>query len=62
LFEALPAEKRGASHPDPALLAQILLPILRSGDAVTVKGSRGSQPTARMAAVVTAIQQWANQG
>jgi len=52
LFEALPAEKRGAHLPDSATLAAMAAAALEPGDAVLVKGSLGS----RMAAVVAAIK------
>ncbi len=52
LFEALPAEKRGAHAACSATLAPVLRGALRGGDAVLVKGSLG----ARMAAVVQALE------
>ncbi len=52
LYEALPAEKRGACVADSAALAPIVRAALRGGDAVLVKGSLGS----RMAAVVRALE------
>jgi len=51
LHDALPAALRGGHAADAAALTQILLPVLRGGDVVTVKGSLGS----RMGPVVEAI-------
>ncbi|MFV0296560.1 MAG: UDP-N-acetylmuramoyl-tripeptide--D-alanyl-D-alanine ligase [Hyphomicrobiaceae bacterium] len=52
LFAAIPAEKRGAWAPTSAELVAQLVPNVRSGDTVMVKGSLGS----RMAQVVDAIK------
>jgi UDP-N-acetylmuramoyl-tripeptide--D-alanyl-D-alanine ligase len=52
LFDALPAERRGAWAADSTVLAPIVAAALRPGDAVLVKGSLGS----RMATVVRAIE------
>lgn len=52
LFDALPAERRGAHAADSAALADAVVAALRPGDAVLVKGSLGS----RMATVVTALK------
>ncbi|NBC31044.1 MAG: UDP-N-acetylmuramoylalanyl-D-glutamyl-2,6-diaminopimelate--D-alanyl-D-alanine ligase [Alphaproteobacteria bacterium] len=53
LYEALPATRRAGYAPAAAELAEQLLPVLRPGDAVMVKGSLGS----RMATVVTALRE-----
>ena len=53
LYDAVPANIRGAHAPDSAALAAILVPHLRAGDAVLVKGSLGS----RMRVVVDALEQ-----
>jgi UDP-N-acetylmuramoyl-tripeptide--D-alanyl-D-alanine ligase len=52
LFDALPADKRGAHTPDSATLAPIVTAAVKAGDAVMVKGSAGS----RMALVVDALK------
>jgi UDP-N-acetylmuramoyl-tripeptide--D-alanyl-D-alanine ligase len=52
LFDALPAERRGAHLPDSASLAPLLAAAVRPGDAVLVKGSLGS----RMAVVISALK------
>ncbi|MFV3074139.1 UDP-N-acetylmuramoylalanyl-D-glutamyl-2,6-diaminopimelate--D-alanyl-D-alanine ligase [Niveispirillum fermenti] len=52
LFDALPAEKRGAHAPDSTTLAPLVTAAIRAGDAVMVKGSAGS----RMALVVEALK------
>ncbi|QYU66637.1 hypothetical protein J4558_16865 [Leptolyngbya sp. 15MV] len=52
LFDALPAEKRGAHLPDSETAARMVAAALEPGDAVLVKGSLGS----RMAVVVAAIK------
>jgi UDP-N-acetylmuramoyl-tripeptide--D-alanyl-D-alanine ligase len=52
LFDALPADKRGAHEPDSATLAPIVTAAVKAGDAVMVKGSAGS----RMALVVDALK------
>ncbi len=52
LFDALPPALQGAHAPDSASLIPLLLPALRAGDVVTVKGSLGS----RMAPVVERIR------
>jgi UDP-N-acetylmuramoyl-tripeptide--D-alanyl-D-alanine ligase len=51
LFDALPADQRGAYAADSARLADILAADLRGGDAVLIKGSLGS----RMRLVVDAV-------
>ncbi len=56
LLDALPHHLRGGNHPNPSDLASLLIPQLRAGDVITVKGSRGAAPKARMAAVVDAIK------
>jgi UDP-N-acetylmuramoyl-tripeptide--D-alanyl-D-alanine ligase len=56
LLDALPPHLRGGNHPNPSDLASLLIPQLRAGDVITVKGSRGEAPKARMAAVVDAIK------
>jgi UDP-N-acetylmuramoyl-tripeptide--D-alanyl-D-alanine ligase len=53
LHEALPAAKRGAHVAESGLLALMLPPLLRAGDAVLVKGSLGS----RMGRVVQALKE-----
>ncbi|MFN6953543.1 MAG: UDP-N-acetylmuramoyl-tripeptide--D-alanyl-D-alanine ligase [Acetobacteraceae bacterium] len=53
LHEALPERKRGAHVADSALLAALLPPLLRAGDAVLVKGSLGM----RMSRVVQALKE-----
>jgi UDP-N-acetylmuramoyl-tripeptide--D-alanyl-D-alanine ligase len=52
LAEALPAERLGAHAPDSGALAEILVPQVRNGDVILVKGSLGS----RMARVVEALE------
>lgn len=52
LFDALPADKRGAHAPDSATLATIITAAVKPGDALMVKGSAGS----RMALVVEALK------
>ena len=52
LFDALPAEKRGAWAPTSQELIPHVLATIRPGDAVMVKGSLGS----RMAPIVEAIK------
>lgn len=52
LFDALPAEKRGAWTPDAASLAPLINSNLTDGDLVLVKGSFGS----RMRDVVAALK------
>ncbi|MFC3227889.1 UDP-N-acetylmuramoylalanyl-D-glutamyl-2,6-diaminopimelate--D-alanyl-D-alanine ligase [Marinibaculum pumilum] len=52
LFDALPATVQGRHAADSAALAPHLLPLLRAGDVVTVKGSLGS----RMGPIVEQIQ------
>lgn len=55
LHEALPDRKRGAHVADSGVLATLLPPLLRAGDAVLVKGSLGM----RMARVVQALKEFA---
>ena len=52
LFNALPAPKRAAHASDSAALAPIVANLLRSGDAILIKGSLGS----RMKLVVNALE------
>jgi UDP-N-acetylmuramoyl-tripeptide--D-alanyl-D-alanine ligase len=52
LWEALPASRRGGYAEDSAALEAQLLPAIRAGDVVMVKGSLGS----RMAPIVKALQ------
>ncbi|HTW68397.1 MAG TPA: Mur ligase family protein, partial [Acetobacteraceae bacterium] len=52
LFEALPAERRGAYAPDSATLAPIAANAVAPGDAILVKGSLGS----RMRLIVEALE------
>jgi UDP-N-acetylmuramoyl-tripeptide--D-alanyl-D-alanine ligase len=52
LWEALPASRRGGYAEDSAALEAQVLPAIRAGDAVMVKGSLGS----RMAPIVKALQ------
>jgi UDP-N-acetylmuramoyl-tripeptide--D-alanyl-D-alanine ligase len=52
LWQALPAGRRGGYAEDSAALEAQLLPAIRAGDAVMVKGSLGS----RMASIVKALQ------
>ena len=52
LFDALPADRRGAHAPDSAALAPMVAASLKPGDAGLVKGSLGS----RMATVVAALK------
>jgi UDP-N-acetylmuramoyl-tripeptide--D-alanyl-D-alanine ligase len=52
LFDALPAEHRGAWAVDSASLAPVVAAALQPGDAVLVKGSLGS----RMAVIVRALE------
>ena len=51
LYDALPAQRRGAWAPDSAGLAQTLIAALEAGDTIMVKGSLGS----RMGFIVNAI-------
>jgi UDP-N-acetylmuramoyl-tripeptide--D-alanyl-D-alanine ligase len=51
LFDALPADKRGAYAADSTALQPIVLDAVRAGDAVSVKGSLGS----RMGPIVDAL-------
>lgn len=51
LYDALPAERRGAWTPDSASLKDAVIGALKSGDTVMIKGSLGS----RMGLIVTAI-------
>jgi len=52
LYEALPADRRGAHAADAATLAPLVQAALRDGDAVLVKGSLGM----RMAGIVRALE------
>jgi UDP-N-acetylmuramoyl-tripeptide--D-alanyl-D-alanine ligase len=52
LWQALPASRRGGYAEDSAALEAQLLPAIRAGDVVMVKGSLGS----RMASIVKALQ------
>jgi len=52
LWQALPASRRGGYAEDSAALQAQVLPVIRAGDAVMVKGSLGS----RMAPIVKALQ------
>jgi UDP-N-acetylmuramoyl-tripeptide--D-alanyl-D-alanine ligase len=52
LWEALPASRRGGYAEDSAALEAQVLPAIRAGDVVMVKGSLGS----RMAPIVKALQ------
>jgi UDP-N-acetylmuramoyl-tripeptide--D-alanyl-D-alanine ligase len=52
LWQALPASRRGGYAEDSAALEAQVLPVIRAGDVVMVKGSLGS----RMATVVKALQ------
>jgi UDP-N-acetylmuramoyl-tripeptide--D-alanyl-D-alanine ligase len=52
LWEALPASRRGGYAEDSATLESQVLPAIRAGDVVMVKGSLGS----RMAPIVKALQ------
>jgi UDP-N-acetylmuramoyl-tripeptide--D-alanyl-D-alanine ligase len=52
LWEALPAERRGAHAPNSAALQPMVLDSIRPGDAVMVKGSLGS----RMGPIVAALK------
>jgi UDP-N-acetylmuramoyl-tripeptide--D-alanyl-D-alanine ligase len=51
LFDALPADKRGAHAADSAALRPLVLDAVRGGDAVSIKGSLGS----RMGPIVDAL-------
>src|ERR1700733_10282159 len=52
LWQALPASRRGGYAEDSAALEAQVLPVIRAGDVVMVKGSLGS----RMATIVKALQ------
>jgi UDP-N-acetylmuramoyl-tripeptide--D-alanyl-D-alanine ligase len=52
LFDALPAERRGAHAADSAALLPLVLQAVRPGDVVMVKGSLGS----RMALLVEGLK------
>ena len=52
LWQALPANRRGGYAEDSAALEAQVLPAIRAGDVVMVKGSLGS----RMAPIVKALQ------
>ena len=52
LWHALPANRRGGYAADSAALEAQVLPAIRAGDVVMVKGSLGS----RMAPIVKALQ------
>jgi UDP-N-acetylmuramoyl-tripeptide--D-alanyl-D-alanine ligase len=52
LWDALPANRRGGYAEDSAALEAQVLPAVRAGDVVMVKGSLGS----RMAPIVKALQ------
>ncbi len=52
LYEAIPAERRGAHAADAAALEPIVLDALRAGDVVMIKGSNGS----RMGPLVAAMR------
>jgi UDP-N-acetylmuramoyl-tripeptide--D-alanyl-D-alanine ligase len=52
LWQALPASQRGGYAEDSAALEAQVLPAIRAGDVVMVKGSLGS----RMAPIVRALQ------
>ena len=52
LWQALPASRRGGYAEDSAALEAQVMPAIRAGDAVMVKGSLGS----RMAPIVKALQ------
>jgi UDP-N-acetylmuramoyl-tripeptide--D-alanyl-D-alanine ligase len=52
LWQALPASQRGGYAEDSAALEAQVVPAIRAGDAVMVKGSHGS----RMASIVKALQ------
>ena len=56
LYNALPANKRGAHRDDSAELAQIVPEVLQPGDVVMVKGSRGGGKKPRMQLVVEALR------
>jgi UDP-N-acetylmuramoyl-tripeptide--D-alanyl-D-alanine ligase len=51
LWDALPADQRGAYAPSAAVLAPLVVAAVRAGDVVMVKGSNGS----KMAEVVRAL-------
>ena len=57
LFEAVPAERRGAHAPDSAALAPIVAAAAAAGDAILVKGSLGS----RMKRIVDALDSLTSQ-
>jgi UDP-N-acetylmuramoyl-tripeptide--D-alanyl-D-alanine ligase len=52
LWDALPANRRGGYAENSATLEAQLVPAIRAGDAIMVKGSLGS----RMAPIVKALQ------
>jgi UDP-N-acetylmuramoyl-tripeptide--D-alanyl-D-alanine ligase len=52
LWQALPANRRGGYAEDSAALEAQVLPAIRAGDVVMVKGSLGS----RMGSIVKALQ------
>lgn len=56
LYNALPKEKRGAHIDDTRELASIVPDVLRPGDVVMVKGSRGPGEKPRMQLVVEALR------
>lgn len=56
LYDALPANKRGAHVDDVSKLAEIVPDVLVPGDVVMIKGSRGAGPKPRMQVVVEALR------
>lgn len=56
LYDALPEQQRGAHRDDNVELAQIVPDVLRPGDVVMVKGSRGAGEKPRMQVIVEAMR------
>lgn len=56
LYDALPEQQRGAHRDDSKELAQIVPDVLRPGDVVMVKGSRGPGEKPRMQVIVEAMR------